>query len=374
MFYSSTNANFPYPARIRRVASTLSLLVLFLNLAEYLLAWARAFYAWVNVPLQLPLIVFLIPPQDIPLMLLTAHLGLAFAVIVADALAFMTPRITLMDNRLMMRTAFGTRVIPLDALRGIRSVELPGERFVVWVDSSKGLPLQRFAASLIFGRWVGRGFFVTSDLVGFEDLVATMVARLRVMYGEQDFAAHFSEGKPTWLLAMLTNPLATIREVSEASPNPITQREAIGQMASVAASLMLPLFVAAIIHLQIPWGAPIVFALALLEFPLASLYLTAVPAEYVRQMEFEAILRLYPLTQLPRWIIAGAVTLLVIVGAPLFLIILVPIPALALDCYLVLKLIEDWFATRSPDALLGLLMTAVIQFILYAVFVVALAR
>jgi hypothetical protein len=64
----------------------------------------------------------------------------------------------------------------------------------------------------------------------------------------------------------------------------------------------------------------------------------------------------------------------VIVGAPLFLIILVPIPALALDCYLVLKLIEDWFATRSPDALLGLLMTAVIQFILYAVFVVALAR
>ena len=370
----SSRTSFQYPPRLRRAATTLWLLTLLLNLAEYVLAWLRAFYGWLAAPLQLPPIVFLAPPPNILSMLLTAHIGLAFALIAANAMAFLTPRVVVRNNQLTMQTALGARVIPLDALRGIRSVELPGGRFVVWVDAAKGLPLQGWLASLLFGRWLRSGFLMTSDLASFDNIVATMVARLKQKYGEANFAAHFSEEKPTWLLSMLIAPLATIRDVAAATTIPISQREAIWQSVSVAASLALPQVVASIVHAQIPWGALVVFAVALLEFPLASFYLTDVPVESMRRLESQDVLRLYPLTQLPRWLIAGALTLLVIVGAPFLVIVLATIPAIVFGGYLVLKLSEDWFAVRYPDALMGLIVTIVMQLILYALFILTLAR
>jgi hypothetical protein len=365
---------YEYPPRIRNTIRALGLLVLLLNLAEYVLAWLRAFYAALAAPLNLPQIVFLTPPQNILSMLLTAHIGLACALIAADALAFAAPRIAVWNNRLVFQTALGARVVPLDALRGIRSVELPGQRFVVWVESASGMPLQRFAALLVFGRWMARGFFLTSDLVGFDNLVAAMVAQLKQKYGEPGFAAHFSEDKPTWFLSMLTVPLATLRELSDAAPVPIDMRAAMWQMVSVAASLALPQIVAALIHAEIPWSALVVFLFALFEFPLTGLYLTAVPVEYLRTIEFDGVLRLYPLTQLPRWLIAAVLTLLVIAGAPLIVLIFVIVPAIVLGCYFVLELTEDWYAVHHPDALLGLVVTLIVQFVLYALFIATLAR
>ncbi len=371
----STFPDFQYPPRIRQTVTALWALVLLLNLAEYLLAWLRAFYGWLTAPLQLPPIVLLAPSPNIWSMLLSAHIGLAFALVAVNALAFLAPRLVVGNKRLTMQTALGARAVPLAALRGIRSIELPRGRYLVWVDSTTGLPLQNWLASLLFGRWLGRGFLLTSDLAGFDNIVATMVAQLKLKYGAPNFAAHFSEEKPTWLLRMLIDPLPTlIRDVSAADVIPISPREAAWQMVSVAAALTLPQVVAAIIHVQIPWGALVVFAIALLELPLAVLYLAEAPAEMLRRLEFRDVLRLYPLTQLPRWLIAGALTLLVIVGAPLMVMILAVVPALVLGCYLVLKLTEDWFAARNPDALLGLLVTAVVQFILYALFIATLAR
>jgi hypothetical protein len=244
----------------------------------------------------------------------------------------------------------------------------------VWVDSGHGLPLQGWLASLLFGRWLRSGFLLTNDMSGFENVVATLVAQVKQKYGEVNFAARFSEEKPTWLLSMLVTPLATIRELAAASIIPITRRDALWQMISVAASLALPQAVAAIIHTQLPWGMLAVFLFALLEWPLASLYLADVPVDYIKRMEFQDVLRLYPSTQLPRWIVAAALTLLVIVGAPLFVLILVPVPAIALGCYWVFKLTEDWFAVRNPDALFGLLVTVIVQIMLYVLFVAVLPR
>ena len=363
-----------YPPRIRRAVTTLAAVVLLLNLAEYLLAWLRAFYGWFAEPLQLPQIVILMPSESILPMLLTAHMGLAFALLTASVIAFLTPQIIVRTDGLTMRTAFGTRLVPFNRLDRIRSVELPGGRYVVWVNSSKGLPLQNWIASLLFGRWLWSGFLLTSDLAGFDNVVATMVAQLKNKYGEANLAARFSEEKPTWFVSMLLTPLATIRDVAAASVIPITLRDAAWQMISFAASLTLPQIAAAVIHVQVPWGALAVFLFAFLEWPLASLYLTDVPVDYLKRMEFQNVLRLYPLTQLPRWLVAGALTLLVIVGAPLFVLILFPVPAIAFGCYYVFKLTEDWFAVRNPDALLGLLLTVIVQLMLYVLFVATLAR
>ena len=363
-----------YPSRIRRAGNALVATLLLLSLAEYMLAWLRVFYNSLAAPLQLPQSVFLTPSENILPMLLTAHIGLAFALLATDALVFLTPQIIVRTDGLAMRTAFGTRVVPFNALRSIRSVELPGEQYLVWVDSGHGLPLQNWIASLLFGRWLRSGFLLTNDLAGFENVVATLVAQVKQKYGEANFAGRFSEEKPSWLLSMLVSPFATIRQLAAASIIPISTRDATWQMISVAASLALPQAVAAIINVQLPWGALAVFLFALLEWPLASLYLADVPVDYIKRMEFQDVLRLYPVTQLPRWIVSAALTLLLIVGAPLFIMILVPVPAIALGCYWVFKLTGDWFAVRTPDALLGLLVTVIVQFMLYAVFVAMLPR
>ncbi len=374
MSSTAHSSGFQYPPRIRRAANALAALVLLLNLAEYLLAWLRAFYGWLAAPFQLPFIAILTPPGDTLAMLLTAHIGFAFALLTARAIAFLSPEIIVRTNGLEMRTGIGTRVVPFTRLRSIRSVELPDERYIVWVDSGEGLPLQNWIASLLFGRWLSGGYFLLSDLAGFDNLMATLAAQVKQKYGEENFAARFREERPTWLVSMLLSPLATIREAAVGSPIPITTREAAWQMISVAASLALPQVIAAIIKVQVPWGAPAVFLFALLEWPLASLYLTDVPVDYRKRMEFADVLRLYPVTQLPRWLVAAALTLLVIVGAPLFVILLVPVPAIALGCYYVFKLTEDWFAVRNPDALFGLLVTGIMQLMLYVMFVAMLAR
>lgn len=354
--------------------TALAALVLFLSFAEYSLAWLRAFYGWLAAPLQMPFIAVLTPPADILSMLLSAHIGFAFALVTTRAIAFLAPQIIVRTDGVAMRTAFGTRLLLFSKLRRIRSAELPDERYIVWVDCGKGLPLQNWIASLLFGRIFWSGFLLVSELEGFDNLLATLAAQVKINYGESDFAARFSEEKPTWLVSMLLAPLSTIREVTGSATIPFTTRAAAWQMVSVAASLAVPQVVAALIKVQVPWGALAVFLFALSEWPLASLYLTDVPIDYTKRMEFADVLRLYPFTQLPRWLVAAALTLLVIVGAPLFVIILVPVPAIALGCYLLFKLTEDWFAVRNPDALFGLLVTAVMQLILYVLFVAMLAR
>ncbi|MCI0477339.1 MAG: hypothetical protein L0Y55_13915, partial [Anaerolineales bacterium] len=219
-------ASFEYPAKIRRAGTILWVLLLTLNLLEYFLAWARAIYAWLSLPLQLPLIEFLQPPFNALAHLLTAHLGLLITLILAHALAFLTPRVYIQTNGLLMTTALGRRLIPYTALRGVRSTELPNGRYVVWVDSTAALPLQNFLAALIFGRWFWRGFLLTSDLAGFDGVIATIAARLKQKYGEENFAARFAETEPTWQLQMLNAPVATIRAVVAEETLPITQRDA----------------------------------------------------------------------------------------------------------------------------------------------------
>ncbi|MEW5721288.1 MAG: hypothetical protein AB1817_21860, partial [Chloroflexota bacterium] len=176
---------YQYPRHIRRVVTLLWVCVLTLNGLEYLLAWARAIYAWLYLPLRLPYYDFLQPFHNIASDLLTAHLGLLVALIFARALAFLVPRIIFYNHGMGMTTALGRRFVPYTALRGVRSTELPNGRFVVWVDSTVALPLQNFLATLIFGRWFWRGFLLTSDLVAFDTVIATIAARLKDKYGEE---------------------------------------------------------------------------------------------------------------------------------------------------------------------------------------------
>lgn len=339
-----------------------------------MLEWIRVVYSAIAVPLHLPYIPFFFFSQGIST-LLVSHLGLFVTLVFIRGVAFMTPRITLHDNGLLMQSALGRRFIPYTALRGIRSVELqPNGRYVVWVHSTKGLPLQNWLASLLFGRLVWSGFLMTSDLVGFDQVVAGLVTELKARYGEEGFAAKFSEESPTWLLRMLNAPVATVHELATAEEIQITPQDAAREMASVAASLAVPSAVGALVHLQVPWNVLVVPVLALLEWPLAGLYLTAVPIGELHTMSVQAAMRIYPITQLPRWVSAIALTLLVAAGAPIFILLPAMLIAVGLGTVTVLRLTEEWFAVKFPESLLGVVVTVVYQLVFFEIFLVLVTR
>ena len=86
------DSGYQYPANIRRSVTMLWVFVLTLNVLEYLLAWARTVFAWLDSPLRLPDVTFLQPFQNVSSNLLTAHLGLLVALICARARVSCTAR------------------------------------------------------------------------------------------------------------------------------------------------------------------------------------------------------------------------------------------------------------------------------------------
>ncbi len=371
-------APFQYPVRTRRIVSITWQVLLLLSLIEYALAWARVSYGWLWPVMQWPAsppFPLLEPPKDILQTWLTAHLGLWVALLTARAIAFLTPRITLQNNGLLMQSALGQLVVPYRALRGLRSVELQSNgRFVVWVDSAVGLPLQNLMGSLLFGRRLGRGFLLSSDLAGFDQVVERIVATLKQRFGDEQFSERYHEERPTELLAMLNAPREASRKVRSPERISINLRQAAEQMVFVACSLSLPLAVAGLIHAQIPWGALLMPVLAFLEWPLVSVYLLALSEAYLRGITFGEALRAYPFTQLPRWPIAVGFTLLEIAGMPLPIFIVAIVPAIAAGSFLVMKLVEEWFNLRFPSVLIGILVTLMYQLVLYGLFLALLPR
>jgi hypothetical protein len=367
---SSAVAHSEYPLNIRRVIHAIWIFVLAMNVIEYALAWVRVLYGLFSPILQLPFISMLMPVQDNTRILLIAHIGLFVTLLTARSIAFLAPRITLQNDGIRIETPLEWRFISYTALRGVRSVELKtNNRYVVWIDSARGLPLQGWLASLLFGRRLASGFVLSSDMTSFDTILATIADVLHKKYPqEQEFAAHFIEGEPTWLLAMLNAPRETIRAVVAEDTFPIDMIEARWQMALVALSLLLPLAIGGIIHLQIPWGALLVLAISLIEFPLASFMLTALPITDVRRIDFSHAIRAYPLTQLPRWGIALGLALLMMAGVHPFFFLFVVAFAMMLGCVWVLWFVREWFEVSLTEALMGIIATAFLQFVLYLMF------
>ncbi len=363
-----------YPPRVQRIVLVLCVFLLGLNLAEYALEWARALYAALYPHLHPPFIPFLEPSQNILHQLLVAHLGLFVTLLFVRALAYSMPGISLHTHGLMMHSPLGQRFIPFNALRGLRSTELAdGGRFVIWVQSRPGLPLQNWLGSLLFGRWDWSGFVLTSDIEGFEEIVAAIVGALKSRYGEQ-FPAHFQEQPPTWLLGTLNTPRTVIHAAIAAEEAPLSEIDALLQMLSVALALALPAAISGFIHLQFPWAMLLAPILAMVEWPLVGFYLSIVPIGDTHHMEFRDALRIYPPTQLPRWVAAVGLTLLVAAGAPAPLLLLAGVLAAGLGGYLALQLVEEWFEVKPPDAYVGILATVVYQLFVYEVLLAFLPR
>jgi hypothetical protein len=336
-----------------------------LNLAEFGLAWARWAYATLFTPLSLPYVSILGPFQDSLRTLLIAWLGLVVAIISIRALAFLTPQVRPVEQGLLFQNPFGTRLIRFDAIRDVRSVELTNGRFVVWVHSTQGLPLQGLIASFLFGQWFWRGFILTSDLSGFDEVIAQIVACMKAKHGEEGFEKHWKEEPPTWELRMLNDPAQTIRDMVDLEEPPFTSSQAAWKATISALPLAMPLIVGGIIHLQIPWSVFVVLIMGVIEWPLAAGYLSMMPIGEKHDMAIESALAVYPMTLLTRWVPALGLALLVAAGVPGPLMLLAALPAVAWGAYPVRVLTQVWFEAKPPDLYLGIIATVVYQLILY---------
>lgn len=330
-----------------------------------------------NVYFRLPqgaYISFLDPYHNIFPNIYIAHFGLLATLLAVRAVAFLTPRIELRENGLFMATPVSSRLVPFRALRDVRSAELPNGRFVVFVHSTTGLPFQGWLATILFGRLLWRGFLLTSDLQGFDQVVAAVVAALRSRYGEEKFSAHFCEQEPGWLLSLLNAPRSALHNLAQAEVIEITPEQAGLYMASAALSVAIPAVLASLLHLQAPFGAFVLFVLGMLEWPLASLYLSAIPISELKEMDFQEAIRIYPLTQLLRWVPGLVLTLLVVAGAPAVLLLVGIFGIIAVDAYMMYLLTKEWFHVEFPEALLGVVVTVVYQLIIYEAMVIFLPK
>lgn len=356
---------YQYPKRTRRIINGVCILLLLLNLTEYGLAWARAIYANLFTPLSLPYISILGPYQEWLRMLLAAHIGLFMTLVCLRALSFSVPNVTLVDRGLLFQGCLGSRLIPYDALRDVRSVELPNGRFIVWVHSTRGLPLQGLVASLLFQQRLWRGFVLTSDQSGFDAIVAQIVGCIKAKYGQEEFEAHWREEPPTWQMRMLSDPAQTMRDTINLEEPPFSMQQAGWQMTLCSLPLALPLIAGGIIQLEIPWPVLLVVILGVLEWPLIAGYLSLMPIGESRLMAVESALAVYPMTQLTRWVPALGLTLLVTAGVPSAILILAAIPAVVWAAVPVRVLTEEWFEAKPPESYLGIIGTVIYQLILY---------
>lgn len=356
---------YQYPKRTNRIISGVYGILLLLTLAEYALAWARWIYSLVFTPLSLPYIPILGPFQDSLRTLLIAQVGLLVALICLRAFAFLAPQVKVVDQGLLLKSPYGTRLIRFNAIRDVRSVELPGGRFIVWVHSTQGLPMHGLMASFLFGEWLWRGFILTSDLSGFDEVIAQIVGCMKAKFGEEGFEAHWKEEPPTWEMRMLSDPAQTIRDMVNLEEPPFTFPQAARKTAWSTVPLILPLVAGGIIHLQIPWLVFVVFIMGMLEWPLAAGYLSMMPIGEKHDMAIESALAVYPMTLLTRWVPALGLALLVATGVPGPLLLLAALPAVAWGAYPVRVLTQVWFEAKPPDLYLGIIATVVYQLILY---------
>ncbi len=349
------------------------------NLTEFAVAWLRVLYGFVWNFLDLPPtppLAILDPPSSravIPL-LLTACAGLVVAVVAARAVSYLASRVTVNYDGLELQSPFGTRFIPDTALRGLRDIDLHGRHFIVWVDATQGLPLQNFLGLLLFNHWSWRGFLLFSGMENFDDAVAHVVLRLRQAHGEDQFAQSYREDNGNRLVQMVVAPLATIHEAVHSEAPLFTLHQAGVQMVSAACALALPLLLASVIHLEVPWAALVLPVVAMGEWPLASVYLSALSEAYARKLSFEEVLCLYPLTQLPRWAVALGLSVAVIAGWPYLLYLPLFIVGIGSGTLLVLKLTEELFDIPLQQAALGILVTVIYQAIVFGLFLAMLSR
>jgi hypothetical protein len=351
-----------YPRWIRLARFGMVVLLVTAAVVRWALAWVR---------FVLPLI----QGSDLatqPLRpLFAAHLSLLFA---AGAVAFVyafLPDLSLADapsqdsgngGGLALRTLRGWHIIPWTAITTVRIVSFQGsQRRLVLVQGrwTRWSPWPRLV-SMCLGAGFERGLLFTSAVRDFKPLVRRLYQEVKQVAPEILFDDEFFS-LPARLVLEPTVTLASLADQSrDEGWAPALSVQA---MAAVAGGLLLVQLLVLILVGGIWWKLLGIAVLIALEWVIGSLYLYAVAEVFRSQVELQQAALLYPLSQVPRALLAVPMAMLVGAGIP-FLAAMVGLAGILWAVVLTALLVQQLYRLESIlPAMAGGALQALFQFL-----------
>lgn len=265
-------------------------------------------------------------------LLIEAHLVLFILLGVASTIYHALPALEARSEGLAVRRLRGWQVAPWSRLRAVKVTELSEQNQVVLVQMSGGLPLNTRVATFLYDGGFLPGVLLTSAISNFEALLQRIVVEVMRYPPEsgvvEETPIFQSEARSDLLLLGLQSSATIDRLVEESRADAALQSfrfgqvfRALGRAAGLAAFPALLLFAdRAFVQHMIPdprllAAVVIMWLLALMEWPLASLGVVALDEMSGGGEEGARPVYLYPLVQLPRLIAMLAGLTFMLLGA-----------------------------------------------------------
>ena len=315
------------------------------------------------------------------LVLIAALASLLFSVASGALIADALPSIELRPQGLAVTEFVRWRVLPWERIVQLRTMLLPGERYVIFVEYA-GTPLspEHVVYSLLAGLGPRAGIFYTSDIKGFDDLTRLILdARMRATPGlrVEDLIV---EGVPMPVVEMAFNPLGTMAakvpapgadDTDEDGPpaeRPVhqaTPRQALVRMQLGLAAVPIALYwVDNLVNGGIPFlsnislwtliaGTVGLLVIGLLELPFVALAIQALGENFLGAGEFQVALDTYPYLEMPRVLAFMAMIALAAIQAPFFLIFIIWLVVIGYTAYLTLLFTMRLYRIGQNQALLA---------------------
>jgi hypothetical protein len=351
-----------YPRWVRLVRFGMVVLLVTAAVVRWALAWVHFVLPliqggdWATQPLR---------------PLFAAHLSLLFAAgAVAVVYAFL-PDLSLADapsqdsgtgGGLAVRTLLGWHIIPWTTITAVRIASFEGsQRRLVLVQGhwTRWSPWPRLV-SMCLGAGFERGLLFTSAVRDFKPLVRRLYQEVKQVAPEILFDDEFFS-LPARLVLEPTVTLASLADQSrDEGWAPALSVQA---MAAVAGGLLLVQLLVLILVGGIWWKLLGIAVLIALEWVIGSLYLYAVAEVFRSQVELQQAALLYPLSQVPRALLAVPMAMLVGAGIP-FLAAMVGLAGILWAVVLTALLVQQLYRLESIlPAMAGGALQALFQFL-----------
>nr|MBA3531543.1 hypothetical protein [Ardenticatenales bacterium] len=361
---------YKYPQRWYAVLHWLPLVFAGLVAAQTLWLWIRIAATLIGQWFSMELGAFWLVEGPLLAVGLGSLITLLLALLLALLLSNLLLPLTLGEQGLYVHGLRGTRVVAWEHLKGFYGTRI-GEsaRTLLFVRATKGAPWYSRLHGLAVGAGFTPGFLFTSDL---EEFPSAMGYALRMVEAEQGMGAvRFQEEIPGPFLAIVTTPEHQISalwpkdRMGTLDVPAMTKRAArLAVVFSLAAPLVL--LVDGLTKVEFPiLGTLLLFAIGMAEWPLGSYWFVTVGDILNKPTTFREMLPLYPDTQLPRWIMVLVCLIFLLLGLPVWTLVL-PIGAAMLWSAGVLRLLtEHLYDVEGSKSWLGTALPVIYQLFLY---------
>jgi hypothetical protein len=298
--------------------------------------------------------------------LIAVHVSL---LLVAGAVAFVyafLPDLSLADEGLAVHTFLGWHVVPWRLVTVVRLVRFEeSNRQLVLVQGrwARWSPWPRLVSACL-GAGLEPGLFFTSDIRDFQPLLGRLRGEVAQAAPEALFDEEFFS-LPARLVLEPTVTLAGLTDQAREEGWPLALSAQ--AMAAVAGGFLLVQMLILILQGGVWWKPLAIVVLGAVEWTVGAIYLYALAEVFPANVEFRQAALLYPLSQIPRALLAVPMAMFVGAGVP-FLAAIIGMAGILWAVTLTALLVQQMYRLQSIlPALAGGALQALLQFLVLAV-------